>query len=344
MLAVLQDGTKLTMQEVEKPVLHQDTDVIIRVTATAPCTSDVHVGYLPPCPPYITGHEFVGVVEEVGTGVKKFKSGDRVSVACFNYCGVCEACRKGITGLCTNGSRFGSGKSFGNLPGGFAEYVRVPLADVNMVRIPDNVSDEQALFVGDMLSTAYYAVTNCRVQPNDTVVIIGGGPVGLCAVNVAKLYSPSKIILVGRRDNRLAAARQLGATDIVDESKENVLERVMELTGGKGADAVIEAVGTPDSMEKACLMAGTGATITMVGFAPPGNIGLPLQAMSFKDVTIRIGMTTLHNTQTIMDLLAAGKLDVSPLVTHVFPFEEFEKAFNIFAKKEDNCIKAILKP
>ena len=219
-----------------------------------------------------------------------------------------------------------------------------PRADVNLVKIPDGIKDEQAVFIGDMLATGYFSISNCNLKPGAIVVIIGAGPVGLSAAHIARLYSPSKIILAGRRSNRLQAGLKMGATHIVDTDKaESVLE-IMKLTNGKGADAVVEAVGSPEAMGTACQVIGLGGTLSFLGFPPPGNIGIPMQSLAFKNVTINVGMSNQNEMQRLMGLMADGMLDVSPMLTHVMPFKEFDKAFKIFAKKEDNCIKVILKP
>ena len=344
--AVLRGVHDVGLEERPKPVLVKDTDVILKVTATAICTSEVHYaeGYLPPCPPFIMGHEFVGVVEEVGSAVKLFKKGDRVDAAAYPYCGACEMCRSGITGLCPNGALFGSGEGWGNLSGGLAEYVRVPLADSSLVKIPDNVKDEEALFVGDMLATGFFGVQNCNLKPDQTIAIIGAGPVGLCAVATARLYSPSKIILIGRRANRLEAALKMGATHVVDEASEDTAARINELTDGKGVDAVIEAVGTPQAIATASQVVGIGGTLSIVGFPPPGDFPFPLQSLLMRNVTVKMGLTPQDNMKLLMGLLEKGKVDLKPLITHIMPLKEYSKAFEIFGKKMDNCIKVVLKP
>jgi alcohol dehydrogenase len=344
--AVLKGIHQVGLEEVPKPVLQKDTDVILKVTATAICTSEVHYaeGYLPPCPPFIIGHEFVGIIEEVGGAVKLFKPGDRVDVASYPYCGICEHCRKGITGLCPNGALLGSGENFGNLPGGLAEYVRVPLADSSLVKIPDEVSDEEAVFVGDMLATGYFGISNCSLKPGDTVAIIGAGPVGLCAVQAATLYSPSKIILIDLVPYRLEIGLKMGATHIVNAAEQDPVERVMELTDGKGVDAAVEAVGLPTTVNTAGQVVGLGGILSIVGFPPGGNFDFPLQSLLMKNITVKMGLTPQHNMRILMELVAEKKLDVTPLITHRMPFKEFDKAFKMFAEKQGNCIKVILKP
>ncbi|MGO4872856.1 MAG: zinc-dependent alcohol dehydrogenase [Roseiarcus sp.] len=347
MLAVkLRGAHDIGLEEVPKPVLQKDTDAIIKVTATAPCTSEVHYveGYLPPCPPFIIGHEFVGIVEEVGSAVKNFKPGDRVDVTTYPYCGGCEMCRKGLTCWCTNGALFGSGEGWGNLAGGQAEYVRVPMADNALVVIPDNVTDEQAVFVGDMLATGYYGAEQCDLKPGQTIVIFGSGPVGLCAAQSAALYSPDKIIAVDFLADRLELALKMGATNIINGSNQDVVAEVMKLTNGKGVDAAIDAVGLPASIDNAIKVLSKGGILTILGVPAPGKFDFPLQDAMFKNLTFKIGMTAQHHINTIMRLLEKGTFNVDPLITHIMPFKEFDKAFKIFANHEDGCIKLILKP
>jgi alcohol dehydrogenase len=346
MLAAVLDGSQVGLREVPKPVLINATDVILKVTASSICTSDVSYtkGYLPPSPPFVIGHEFVGIVEEVGSAVKKFKKGDRVDSPAYPFCGTCDSCLNGISWLCPNGALFGSGESFGNLPGALAEYVRVPLADSSLVKIPDSISDEEAVFVGDMLATGYYSIKNCGIKMGDTVVIIGAGPVGLCAVLSAQLFHPAKIILVGRRLNRLQTGLKMGATHIVDADEDDVVAKIMEITGGKGVDSVVEAVGIPSAINTAAQVLKISGILSIVGFHPPGNIDFPMQAFFMKNVTIKPGLAAQNNMQMLMDLLAEGTLDVKPLITHVMPLKDFDQAFKMFAEKQDNCIKVILKP
>lgn len=346
MLAAVLNGNRVTLEEVPKPVLQKDTDVILKVTATAICTSDVHFteGYLPPCPPFIIGHEFTGIIEEAGSAVKLFQPGDRVVAPAYPYCGSCDNCRKGISGLCPNGALFGSGESFGNLPGGLAEFVRVPIADSCLVKIPDEVSDDQAVFVGDMLATGYFGVVNCSLKPGDTVAILGAGTVGLCAVHTARLFSPSKIILVDVISSRLQTGLKMGATHIINSAEENPVARIMELTDGQGVNAAIEAVGIPATVNTGAQVVGLGGILSIIGFFPPGNMDFSMQTVLMKNLTVKAGLTPSDNMRTLMGLISEGKIDTSHLITHRMPFKEFEKAFNIFAKKQENVIKIILKP
>ena len=287
--AVLSGMHDVGLQDVPKPTLINDTDALIRVTATMICTSDVHFaeGLMPPGPPFVIGHEFVGVVEEVGSAVTTLKPGDRVVAPPYPFCNACDMCRSGNNGRCPNGALFGSGEGWGNMAGGLAEFVRAPLADTVLFKIPDDVSDERAVFVSDMLATGYFGVVNAGLKPQQTLAVIGAGPVGLCAVQTARLYSPSQIILVGRRANRLENGRKMGATDVIDTATQDPVEEIMRLTDGQGVDAVIEAVGSSDSLTTAAELLRIGGTLSIVGFPPPGEVPFPLQSLVFKNITVQ---------------------------------------------------------
>jgi alcohol dehydrogenase len=344
--AVLSGIHQVGLQDVPKPSLVNDTDVLIKVTATMICTSEVHYaeGFLPPCPPFVLGHEFVGVVEEIGTAVQNLKVGDRVVAPPYPFCNNCDMCRRGITGLCPSGALFGSGEGWGDMSGGLAEYVRAPLADSALLKVPDAISDEQAVFVADMLATGYFGVQQADLKPLQTVAVIGAGPVGLCAVQTARLYSPSQIIVVGRRTNRLELARQMGATATVDTADQDAAAEVMSLTGDQGVDAVIDCVGSPESLETAGQLLRIGGIVSIVGFPPPGDFPVAMQTLIFKNATVKVGLTDQSNMPFLMELLETGRVDVDPLITHVMPFDEFDKAFTMFAEKHDNCMKVVLKP
>jgi alcohol dehydrogenase len=344
--AVLSGIHDVGLQDLPKPTLINDSDALIRVTATMICTSEVHYaeGFLPPCPPFVIGHEFVGVVEEVGSAVTTLKPGDRVVAPPYPFCNACDMCRRGITGLCPSGALFGSGEGWGGMSGGLAEFVRAPLADSALLKIPDDVSDERAVFVPDMLATGYFGVLMADLKPAQTVAVIGAGPVGLCSVQTAQLYSPSQTILVGRRTNRLKIGLEMGATAVVDTADQDSVAEVMRLTDGVGVDAVIDAVGSPESLKSAAPLLRIGGTLSIVGFPPPGDIPFPLQELVFKNITVRMGLTDQSNMPFLMRLLQSGKVNVDPLITHVMSLDEFDKAFTTFANKDDNCMKIVLKP
>ena len=344
--AVLSGAHQVGLKDVPVPTLVNDTDALIRVTATMICTSDVHFaeGLMPPSPPFVIGHEFVGVVEEVGAAVASFKPGDRVVAPPYPFCNNCDMCRSGNNGRCPNGALFGSGEGWGNMAGGLAEYVRAPLADAVLVKIPDAISDERAVFVSDMLATGYFGVANAQLKPAQTLAVIGAGPVGLSAVQTARLFSPGQAIVVGRRTNRLEAGRQMGATATVDTAEQDPAEEIMRLTDGRGVDAVIDAVGSPESLNTAAQLLRIGGTLSIVGFPSPGDFPLPLQTLVFNNITVKMGMTDQGNMPLLMGLLESGTVSVDPLITHVMPLDDFDSAFSMFAEKKDNCLKVVLKP
>ena len=316
----------IRLETVPEPALRGPDDAIVRVTAASICGSDLHVlhGLMPKMEPgAIIGHEFVGVVESVGSAVKRFKPGDRVVGPAAVWCGHCRACRKGLTSACENGAIFGNGPLFGDLDGAQADYVRVPFANVTLHSIPDGLSDERVIFAGDILPTGYSAVAGlapgCRsVRQDNTVVIFGAGPVGLCAVASAKIFDPARIIVVDMEGYRLEMARRLGADLVVDASVEDVRKVVKDSTDGWGADYVVEAVGKQETLNNAVAVAAPGGVVSVVGvFQQPVSVNAP--RMFAKNLTLTIGMGDLGRIQELIDLIAAGRLDLTPLLTHRLP-------------------------
>jgi alcohol dehydrogenase len=264
-------------------------------------------------------------------------------------------CKKGVTGHCLNSSLFGSDKLWGNLNGGLAEYVRVPLADTYCILIPEGVSDEYALLVGDMLGTAYLGVHLADIKPGQTVAVFGLGPVGLCTVALAKLSKPSKIIGIGRRAERLDAAMKCGATDVIDIDSEDVVARVKKITGGdpiypEGSpftgyvDSCIDCCGYKEATANQIKILRTGGTIAQVGMANPGDFPIEMHEICMKNITLKGGLTDQHYMKFLMDGLKDGTINVKPVITHVMPLKDFDKALDIFAHKKDGCIKMVLKP
>ncbi len=354
---VLEEVNKVALADVERPGLKNPDDAIVRVTLTTICGTDIHLihGAAPMMPGDILGHEFVGVVEELGQNVTGFSAGDRVAVACTIQCGKCEMCRKGLVAKCANGGVFGCGPALGNLGGAQAEYVRVPHAQMAMHKIPDRLTDEQALLVGDILSTGYFGVINGRVAPGDTVAVFGAGPVGLCATACARLFSPSKLIVIDPIAWRLEVARKLGATHTIDPAKTDAVHEIKEMTGGapqdileefrsrSGADVVIEAVGIKSTFE-ACLQAvRPGGNVSIVGvFEEPQEIMMP--QLCVKNISVTMGLVNVVHMDRLLKIIAAGFLDTRPLITHRMPLKEGVKAYEMFEKRLDNVIKIALKP
>lgn len=336
---------QVKLKEVEKPELRDDTDAIIRVTMTTICGSDVHLvhGHIPTTPGYVLGHEYVGIVEKVGSKVENVKPGDRVTGPAAPFCGQCENCRNGYLAQCMRGGIHGSGKEFGNITGSMSEYVRVPFADVNLVRIPDDLTDEQVLFTGDILSTGYFAADKGDIQIGDRVVIFGAGPVGLCAVQSARLFNPGDIILVDIDPFRLEMGKQLGATQIIRADQEDVVKRIGELTEGKGADVAIEAVGLESTLQQAVRCVGVGGRVSIVGIFGQ-NVELPMPEIFMKNIKIEMGLSYLGHMKRLIRMIQLGELDLTPLITHRMKLSELEQAYQLFENRSENVVKVVLTP
>lgn len=335
------------LMDVEEPRIQNSTDVIIKVTLTAICGSDIHLkyGHIKTTPGYVMGHEYVGVVVQAGSDVHNFKTGDRVVGAGTPFCGVCENCKNGHISRCINGGIFGSGKEYGGLDGSHAEYMRIPYADKTLIHIPEELSDEQVLFVGDILATGYNALVKTGINSSSTVLIFGAGPVGLCAVEAARIFNPKKIILVGKNNfYRVEMGLKLGATEGLLADNIDVVSEIMRLTDGRGADVVVEAVGSPHSMQNAIYSASIGATISIVGV--PGNEDVPIPMFNalLKNLTIEIGLVDLSCMETLLGLIKDGVIDTTSLITHRMNLDSIEKAFEIFENRQDHVMKIAIKP
>lgn len=351
MRAVVYHGPgDIRLEEVAEPTLEHPEDAIVRVTAASICGSDLHVlhGLMPKMEPGIIGHEFVGVVESPGIAVERFRPGDRVVGPAAVWCGRCRACRRGLLSACENGAIFGNGPLFGALEGAQADYVRVPFADATLQAIPAGLRDEQVIFAGDILPTAYSALAGLApgsrgVRPGDIVVIFGAGPVGLCAVASARVFDPARIIVVDMEAYRLEMAARLGADLVVDASTEDVRRLVKEASDGWGADYVVEAVGKQETLANAVAVSAPGAVISVVGvFQQPVAVNAP--RMLAKNVTLTIGMGDLGRIEELVDLIEAGRLDLTPLITHRLPLADALRAYEIFEQRTDGAIKVLLIP
>lgn len=338
------------LEDVPRPQIQGPEDAIVRVTTTSICGSDLHIlrGYLGLEPGTIVGHEFTGVVEEVGSAVTKVKPGDRVLGAAGVWCGRCPACRKNLGIACEHVALYGCGPLYGNLQGVQAEYVRVLYADATLEKIPEDLTDEQVLFVGDILSTAYMAARGMNpcepgIQPGSVVAIFGAGPVGLCAVSVARLFGPAKIIAVDMEDYRLNMATRLGADHVINASREDPTEAIMEITGKWGADYVIEAIGSPEAFDQCLTAVAAGGTVFVIGvFQEP--VEVPIQFLMSKNISIKMGLANLIYMKELIALIQNGKLDLTPIITHRLPLAEAEKGYELFKKRLDGAIKVIFKP
>jgi alcohol dehydrogenase len=329
--------------EVTDPVLLADTDAIVRVDMTTICGSDLHI--LKGDTPEVTegrilGHEAVGTVESIGTGVKTLAPGDRVLVSCISSCGSCRFCRQGRYGQCLGGG----GWILGHLIDGTqAECVRVPFADTSTYPVPDGVADEEILMLADILPTAYeVGVLNGQVQPGDTVAVVGAGPIGLSAITGAKLYSPGRVIAIDMADSRLDVAKQFGADLTVNNGREDAVAVCRELTDGLGVDVAIEAVGVPATFELCAELVRPGGHVANIGVhGQPAT--LHLESLWTRDVTITTGLVDTYSTPTLLRLLTGHQIDAGRFATHHFGLHEMIEAYDVFARASDTgAVKVIL--
>jgi len=330
-------------EEVPDPEITDEGDVIVRVDATTICGTDLHIlaGDVPEVRPgRILGHEAVGTVDEAGDNVHRLSPGDRVLVSCISACGTCLFCREGRYGQCTEGGGWVLGHS---IDGTQAEYVRVPYADTSTYRIPDGASDEEILMLADILPTGYeVGVLAGGVRPGDVVAVVGAGPVGLAAITCARLFSPSHVIAIDLSDARLKAAREFGADVTINDSTEDAVAVIRDLTGRLGADVAIEAVCTPATFELAVKLARPGGRIANIGVHGKPAM-LHLEDQWARDITITTGLVDAASTPTLMRLAATGQLDAGRFVTHRFGMDEFEQAYDIFGDAASNgALKVVL--
>jgi alcohol dehydrogenase len=330
-------------EEVPKPQLVDDTDAIVRVDAVTICGTDLHIlkGDVPAVTPgRVLGHEAVGTIESVGSGVKTRRVGDRVLVSCITACGTCRFCREGAYGQCLGGGGWILGHK---IDGTQAEFVRVPFADTSTYLAPDGVSDEQLLMLADILPTGYeVGVLNGQVRPGDVVAVVGAGPIGLSVMMGARLYSPSHVVAIDLADSRLDAAKQFGADVVVNNSREDPLTVVRDLTAGLGADVTVEAVGVAATFELAAALARPGGHIANVGVhGEPAS--LHLEELWIKNVTITTGLVDTYSTPTLLRLAQSQQVNVDRFVTHHFELDQFEEAYDVFGRAgETGALKVVL--
>ena len=336
-LTYLEQG-KFALLDKPKPTLQNSRDAIVRVTMSSICTSDLHIkhGNVPRAVPGITvGHEMVGVVEQVGSGVHSVRPGDRVTVNVETFCGQCFFCKHGYVNNCTDAN---GGWALGcRIDGGQTEYVRVPYADQGLNRIPDSVTDEQALFVGDILATGFWAARISEIQSEDTVLIIGAGPTGICTLLCVMLKHPRKIIICEKDEARRQFVREHYPQVLVCEP-EDCEELVRETSEHGGADVVLEVAGGKDTFELAWKCARPNAVVTVVALYEEAQT-LPLPQMYGKNLTFKTGGVDGCDCAEILSLIEQGKLDTTPLITHRFALSEIEEAYQVFENRLDGVIK-----
>lgn len=329
--------------EKPKPVLLHPKDAIVRVTLSSICTSDLHIkhGSVPKALPGITvGHEMVGVVEACGSQVTTVRPGDRVAVNVETFCGFCFFCRHGFVNNCTDPN---GGWALGcRIDGGQAPFVRVPFADQGLTVIPDTVSDEQALFVGDILATGFWAARISNIQREDTVLILGAGPTGICTLLCVKLQHPKRIIVCEKDPQRRQFVREQ-YPDVLTVSPEEVETFVQNHSDHGGADVVLEVAGGNDTFRLAWTCARPNAVVTIVALYEEPQV-LPLPDMYGKNLTFKTGGVDGCDCEEILRLIAQGQLDTTPLITHTFPLQQVEQAYRLFEERRDGVIKVALKP
>jgi alcohol dehydrogenase len=324
--------------EKPRPVLVQDRDAIVRVTLSSICTSDLHIkhGSVPRAVPGVTvGHEMVGVVEEVGSAVSTVKPGDRVTVNVETFCGECFFCRRGWVNNCTDPN---GGWALGcRIDGGQAEYVRVPYADQGLTKIPDGVTDCQALLVGDVLATGYWAADISGISPEDTVLILGAGPTGICTLQCVRLKHPRRIIVCDKDPQRLSFVRD-HYPEVLTVGPEQAAELVAAYSDHGGADMVLEVAGGETTFRMAWELARPNATVTVVALYDRPQI-LPLPEMYGKNLTFKTGGVDGCRCAETLALIQSGALDTTPLITHTYPLSRIAEAYDLFENRRDGVIK-----
>lgn len=324
-----------------KPTIIEPTDAIVRVTLGSICSSDLHIkhGSVPRAVPGITvGHEMVGIVEELGSEVKGVSVGDRVTVNVETFCGECFYCKHGYVNNCT--SPHGGWALGCRIDGGQTEYVRVPLAEQGLNRIPDSVSDEQALFVGDVLATGFWAARISEITEEDTVLIIGAGPTGICTLLCVMLKQPKRIIVCEQSEERRNFVKQ-HYPDVLLTTPDECEDFVKNNSDHGGADRVLEVAGGKDTFQLAWRTARPNAIVTVVALYNEAQI-LPLPDMYGKNLTFKTGGVDGCDCEEVLQLIEEGKIDTTPLITHRFPLSRIAEAYSLFENKEDGVIKVAI--
>ena len=341
-LTYIEQG-KFALTEKPKPRIEDPRDAVVRVTLGSICTSDLHIkhGSVPRAVPGITvGHEMVGIVEAVGSAVNTVRPGDRVTVNVETFCGQCFFCKHGFVNNCTDPN---GGWALGcRIDGGQAEYVRVPYADQGLNKIPDAVTDEQALLVGDVLATGFWAARISEITEDDTVLIIGAGPTGLCTLMCVLLKSPRRIIVCEKDPARLAFVRA-HYPQVLTCTPEACKAVTLANSDHGGADVVLEVAGAGDTFRQAWDCARPNATVTVVALYDEAQT-LPLPEMYGKNLTFKTGGVDGCDCAEILALIEAGKIDTTPLITHRYRLEEIEEAYRVFENKLDGVIKIAIEP
>ena len=331
---VYRGPTKKALEERPKPDITAPTDAIVRITKTTICGTDLHIlkGDVPTCQPgRILGHEGVGIIDTAGPAVTGFKPGDRVLISCISSCGKCEFCRKLMYSHCTTG-----GWILGNkIDGTQAEFVRIPYADTSLYPIPDGADEEALVMLSDILPTGFECgVLNGKVQPGSIVAIVGSGPIGLAALLTAQFYSPAEIIMIDLDDNRLETARRFGATAVINSSDGKAVTTIMKMTGKRGVDTAIEAVGIPATFELCEKIIAPGGTIANIGVHGT-KVDLHLENLWDRNITITTRLVDAVSTPMLLNSLRSHKIDPKLLITHRFKLDRIIDAYETFAHAAD---------
>jgi alcohol dehydrogenase len=333
---------KKSLEERPKPEIRDPGDAIVKILKTTICGTDLHIlkGDVATCAPgRILGHEGVGTIDSVGSGVSTFHRGDRVLISCISSCGKCEYCRRGMYSHCTTG-----GWILGNeIDGTQAEYVRIPHAETSLHPIPTGADEEAMVMLSDILPTGFECgVLNGRVAPGSTVAIVGSGPIGLAALLTAQLYAPAEIIMIDLDDNRLAMARNFGATQTVNSADGKAVETVKALTGGRGVDTAIEAVGVPATFQLCQDIVGAGGVIANIGVHGQ-TVELHLERLWSQNIAITTRLVDAVTTPMLLKTVQSGKIDPTRLITHHFKLDQILDAYDTFGRAaETKALKVII--
>lgn len=345
---VLKQIGSVHLEEVPEPRIEEPGDAIVRITTAAICGSDLHIvhGRDPGIRMgTIMGHEFIGVIESTGSGVTGLHAGDRVVAPFTANCGTCFYCIRSMPARCVRSAGFGFITEAGSgLHGAQTEFVRVPMASSTLMKVPGTLSDEEALFLGDIFSTAYSCAENAALQKGDVAVVIGCGPVGLLCVMAAGLFEPSAVIAVDTVDYRLKKAREFGAIPAKPDADE-ISRIVARFTDGRGADAVLEAVGNPSALDLALKLIRPGAVVSIAGYHTETSYTLPIQYAYTRNLTLKIGRCHARKYMTqLLPLVEQKRVPITSIITHTLPLEDGVHGYDLFSRRLDNAIKILLKP
>lgn len=334
---------QVELKDVPQPEIEEPTDALVRITMSAICGTDIHIfsGRVPVPAGVVLGHEFVGMVEEVGTAVQRLRPGQRIVSPFSTSCGDCYYCRSGLLTMCLQRQFFG----FGQIGGAQAQWVRVPMAESTVEPLPDEISDQQAVFLSDVLPGALASLEGGGIKAGDVVAVVGCGPTGLCAQLCAHLFGPGVVLAVDHHAYRLAKAKELGSIPI-DFDHEDAAARVGDYSEGRGADVVIEAVGKAGALTTALELLRPWGTLVTMGLLMEPSFELPLRDFNLRHLTWRASPVppVKNHMPRLISLMARGRLDPSPIVSHVLPLDEAPRGYKLMAAREDEALKVLLKP